>query len=370
MLETIAPSVGRWLPVHGTRWRASTWWPSDTSGSMQASLIQLLALAHRERLDAAPLVANLAEEHRGRYRRRLRRLAKCLAEGTSAVDALEQTPEALTDEDVLAIRFGTQTGTLDATYQSLLADSQADDDRASTTLRQTIVYSILTLIVLGLAISFLLTFIFPTLRMIHDEFGLVEKHPFYRVFLVMTDWLARHTQLLLLTIVIVAFLFWSIPSRRFLRRVLADRLTRGIAQSRSGQLLQLLSIAVEAGRPIPAAISTLARYHFDPCIRQKLLFARNEIEQGTDAWESLVEAGLLSREESVAIATASSTPSRAWTIEQLARRKSDQFSQRRGTRMQWLQPLVTFAFAAIVLIVAGAMIGYLAQMVQSLTAFV
>ncbi len=45
-----------------------------------------------------PLVANFAEEHRGTYRRQLRRLALRLADGTPLVDALEQTPEVLRDD--------------------------------------------------------------------------------------------------------------------------------------------------------------------------------------------------------------------------------------------------------------------------------
>ncbi len=366
MFDSLFPTIARWQSSYGARWRLSTWWPSDTLDSMQQSLLRLLAVGHRERLELAPLVANLAEEHRGRYRRRLSRLARRLADGTPLVDALEQTPDVLRDEDVLAIRFATQTGTLAPTYQSFLADSAATEDRSSSIRRQTLIYTIVTFIVLTLSVSFLVVFIVPTLRVMHEEFGLVDTHPFFRTFLSVADWVVDHMLLLILAVLAIAFLFWSAPSRRFFRRMLAGRWFHGTVQSRSSQLMQLLSMTVEAGRPVPAAISTLARYHFDRSVRQKLLFARNEIEQGNDVWASLAEANLLTPEESKAISRSSSNQTRAWAMRRMADWKLHRVSNRNGDRLRFLQPIATLLFAAVVLLVGGAMIGFLAQLVQSL----
>lgn len=366
MPESFFPSISHWLSFGGSRWRVSTWWPSDTLDAMQQSLLRLLAVAHQERLELAPLVANLAEEHRGRYRRRLRRLAKRLREGTPLVDALEQTPDVLRDEDVLAIRFATQTGTLGSTYQSTRSETSTNPDRSSAIRRQTLLYSLVTLVVLGLLMSFLMLFIVPTLKYMHQEFGLADTHPLFQTFVDGSEWVMHHAPLLILGILSIAFLVWSAPSRRFFRRMLAGRWIHGIAQARSSQVMQLLSTTVEAGRPVPAAISSLARYHFDRSVRQKLLYARNEIEQGADAWTSLADAKLLTPQESNAISQASSIESRAWTMRELAKWKLHQVSYRSSNRMRFLQPLVTLIFAAVVLLVGGAMIGFLAEMVQSL----
>ena len=366
MFDSLFPSFRNWFGHGSVRWRLSTWWPSDALESMQYSLLQILSVAHRERLDVTPLVANLAEEHRGRYRRRLRRLALRLADGTPLVDALEQTPDVLKDEDVLAIRFASQIGTLGPMYDSLLSDSAGHDNRASTVRRQALIYSFFTLCILVLAIFFLVTFILPTLEQISEEFGLPETNPFFQTFLSVTDWFVRNAHLVLLGLVAIAFLLWSAPSRRFFRRSIGGRRLHGITTARSGQLMQLLSNAVQAGRPIPAAISTLARYHFDRNVRQKLLFARNEIEHGTDVWTSLVDANLISPQESNAIAHAANSETRAWTLHELAKSKLRQVSRRIGGRSEFLQPALTLSFAAVVLLVAGAMIGYLAQMIQSL----
>ena len=369
MIESLFPSLARWLHFGASRWRLSTWWPSDTLEAMQQSLLRILAVAHRERLELPPLVANLAEEHRGRYRRRLRRLARRLNDGTPLVDALEQTPDALRDEDVLSLRFATQTGTLGPTYQWILNDASANDGRAPTIRRQALVYSLVSMVVLGFILSFLLVFIVPTLKVMQEEFGLTA-HPIFQAFVSGSEWVIRHAPVLILGILMLAFLIWSAPSRRFFRRMLGGRWIRGIAQARSSQLLRLLSTTEEAGRPVPSAISSLARYHFDRNVRQKLLYARNEIEQGTDVWTSLADAKLLTPQESTAITQASSPQTRAWVMRELADWKLHQVSYRKGNRMRFVQPAVTLLFATVVLLAGGAMIGFLAHMVQSLAQIV
>jgi type II secretory pathway component PulF len=370
MLESLFPSFAHWLRFAAPRWRLSTWWLSDTLDAMQQSLLRILAVAHRERLELAPLVANLAEEHRGRYRRRLRRLAGRLKEGTSLVDALEQTPDALKDEDVLALRFATQTGTLGPTYQAFLEDATVNDGQASTIHGQTLIYALVSLVVLGLVLSFLVTFIVPTLKWMQEEFDVSDPHPLFHAFLAGLDWVMRHAPLMILAVMTLGVLVWSAPSRRFFRRRFAGHWIRGVAQARSSQLLRLLSTTEEAGRPVPSAISSLARYHFDRSVRQKLLYARNEIEQGSDVWTSLADAKLLTPEESNAIAHSSSHETRAWVMRELADWKRQQVANRTGSRMRLVQPLVTLVFAAVVLLTGGAMIGFLAQLAQSLATII
>jgi type II secretory pathway component PulF len=231
--------------------------------------------------------------------------------------------------------------------------------------RQHWIYAAATLVVLALVLCFLWVFIIPTLRLINDEFAL-ETHPLFQVFIDVVDWITQFAPLLIFGIAVIAFLLWARPSRQYFRRFFAGRWIHSVAQTRSSQLLRLLATSVEAGRPVPTAISTLARYHFDPNVRQKLLFARNEMEQGNDAWLSLVDAGLLTPQEATAIAQAPSNPSRAWAMRELADWSLHQTSSRQLGFTRWLQPLLTLLFAAVVLLVAGAMMGFLSQMVHSL----
>ena len=77
---------------------------------------------------------------------------------------------------------------------------------------------------------------------------------------------------------------------------------------RSAEVLQRLGAVTAGGRPLPSALSTLARYHFDPAIRHKLLFARNEVEQGADLWQSLATVRLVNPAE----ATVMEVATRSW----------------------------------------------------------
>ena len=186
----------------------------------------------------------------------------------------------------------------------------------------------------------------------------------FRVLITACDILADYAPLWILAAVIVAWLVWSLPSRRFFRRFVATRWVRGIAQTRSAEILQLLSQAVEAGRPLPAAISTLARYHFDKSVREKLLFARNEIEQGADVWTSLTESRLLTPQEASALANSSSSRSRVWAMRRLADWKQNTVIRRNENVVALVQPIMTLFFAAIVLLIGTAIFGVLTQMID------
>ena len=283
---------------------------ADTWAAKQRSLLRVLSAAVAERIEFAPLVLNLAADHRGRYRRRLYRLARRLASGTPLVDALEQTPDVLSDSQVLALRFGSQSGTLAQSLQNLLDDRNTLADRAFARLRQAKFYFVFVLMIGGVVLSFWLMKIAPEMHKIFDDFDL-ELPEVTRLVIEVSRVFVNYWWAFALAFLAVAWVFKSGRTRRYFRRNHSSRLLRPILQLRSANLLMLLAVALKAGRPMPGAVSTLARYHFDRTIRNKLLFVRNEIEQGADLWASLAETRLLSNDESQAIAIAPTTESRA-----------------------------------------------------------
>lgn len=359
-------SSPRFATFVGTRWKVSTWWPNDSLDTMQQSLLRILMVAHQERLELPVLVANLAEEHRGRYRRRLLRFARRLEQGTPLVDALEQTPDVLSDPNVLAIRFATQMGSLGPTYQSLLSDADDQDRTAVTLRRQTLIYSIASMLFIGFLSIPLTVHILPMVLSIQDSYALFEPDRLLQFCISVGRWTSENMSFLILAVLGIAFLNWSTVSRRFFRRLLAGRWVKGIAQTRRSQLLQLLSIAVDGGRPISSAVALLANHHFDRRVRHQLVRATKEIEQGADAWSTLTAARLLTPQECTAIADSMSAETRAWTLQELAKWKLQGLAARRDDRIRLLQPLITLLIAMFVLTVGVAMIGFLSQMVQSL----
>jgi type II secretory pathway component PulF len=358
--------IGTLRLVKGPTWRLSTWWPSDSRGAMQQSLLRLLALAHSQRLELIPLIVNLAREHRGRYRRRLSQLAYRLSDGTPLIDALEQTPDVLRDDQVLAMRFAHQTGTLEETYQQLLLRDDSTSNRISANLRQTMLYALATLGFIGLVLMFFIVFIVPTVQKIVSDHveainTEVELPWAFNLLSTISHHLSRYGLWWLLGIVAAIWLVCSAPSRQFFRRSLATKLFGSVAQIRSAELLRMLSLAIEAGRPLPAALSTLARYHFDKRVRQQVMFARIEAEHRTDIWNILREAKLFSPAESAAFEKASSNQSQVWMMRRIADWKEDKVYRRREMLASLIRPLVILGLASAVLLIGVAMIGVLAE---------
>ncbi len=348
------------------RWRISTYWPRDPRKMMRRSLLRLLAVAYDQRLDTARLITNLADEHRGTNRRLLLRLARRLNGGLPLVAALEQTPEVLSDHQVLAIRFASQSGTLQATYQDLIREGQSSHSTVDRDLWHSALYFAAMVIVLIWITSFLMVFVYPTLEQIAREFGIGQPPWPYALI----AWGYRHAGplALLFPIAILAAvaILWVGPLGGRLRRRLADSRLHWVQKLRVAELLELLAQSVLAGRPLGGALSTLARYHFDKNVRLRLLFVRNEVEQGADVWDSFHAADLLSAADSQALSSSSSPASQAWLMRRLAGRKRQQAIAFAEAAARLLQVFTVLVVAAAVLLLSAAAYQYLAHLVYTL----
>lgn len=343
-------------------WRLSTWWPGDTRPAMHHSLLHIFAVAHAQRLDLVPLINNLAAEHRGTYRRALRRLSSRIESGVSLVAALEQTPGVLSEPMILAIRFGSQSGALAATYDELLRSRTPESIQLQAATRNDRVYWSILLVAITVSIIFLMTVIAPQYVRIAEEFGFRLSDSFTTL-LGIANHIVSYPLWWTLIALVVAWFIWSAPARNFFRRTVGQGLVHSAGPMRLIELLRLLAIAVETGRPLPGSLSTLAKYHFDRHLRQKLLFARNEVEQGVDVWDSLVGARILTAAEASALASSPSPDARAWLLRRLASWKQLNLHRRSATALVLIRPVVVLLLAAVVLWVAAAFFGTLPHFV-------
>lgn len=351
----------RWYP-----WKSTTVWPSDTLSSKQRTLLRVLSVAASDRLEAAPLVAAMAQEHRGYYRRRLRRLAKRLSAGMPLSDALEQTPNALSDEDTLAVRFGEQSGTLPTLLATLVADQDRVAAAVVSQLRQLVFYVILFSAIFVFVLTFILMRIMPDLQAIFNDFELDLPESTQNLIFISDLW-ARYWYVSALLVLLLASPIVVQPLRRFFRRKISSRILRPVAQLRSANLLNLLAVNSSAGRPMAGAISTLARYHFDDRIRQKLLFVRNEIEQGANVWQSMATTRLISPQEALALQKSTSSDTRSWTMNRLVDLKRSAVERRLDLMITLVQPVVILLLAATVLGVAIACLSPLFDLTNGLS---
>ncbi|TWT76678.1 type IV pilin biogenesis protein [Planctomycetes bacterium CA13] len=370
LIETIFPTLTNLVQCLAPWWRISPIWSSDTVDARQRSLLRILATAHKERLDPAVLVDHLANEHRWSYKWRLKRLARRLREGTLLVDALEQTPDALSDPIVLAVRFATQCGTLDATYSRLIGEHDETDNRLQYAMRHSLAYVIVIGLIACLITLFQMTFIIPTIVKMERDFSdaseQISSASVLKSLISVSHFIADYFPMLLMLMVLIFLIFKVGNIRRLFRRGLAGRWFSAVAKRRSAQLLELLADSLEAGRPLSGSFSTLARYHFDTRIRHKLLIARNEIEQGAKPWDSLAEVQLISPAESKAIAHSSTKTDRVWTLRRVANWQSKKLSRSRENRSTLFQPIAVMALASFVLWIGYAYFQFLYNLVQNL----
>jgi type II secretory pathway component PulF len=340
-------------------------WPLHTTAAQRQSLLRLIAVATEENLPLAPLIETWALDERGVQKERLRRLARLLNSGTPLTDAVEQVRGVLRDEDVLAIRFGAQSGTLSATIRAALDESASVSTSRPNRFRKTLVYGC-TVFLIGLPIvAFIQIKVMPAFDQILNEFSM-EQPAVAGWSTAVASFVARFWWLgALLVIVLLSTLFSAWPGR-FLRHTVFGRMFRSLRELRAAEILHKLSVATSAGRPISGALSTLARYHFDPIIRHKLLFVRNELEQGADVWQSMTAVGLLTPQEVGLLRSAERVGNRPWALKQLADGKQRRTLRRLERMSDLFLPVVVFAIAAFVLVQALAVFVPLTQFICGL----
>ncbi len=286
------PNFRRWMTTQfhvpfPSLWRRRATW------AQQKSLLRLIVAATEENLPLSPLVAAWAKDEPYSQRRRLDRLADLLRAGTPLPDAVEEVRGVLGDEDMLAVRFGAQSGTLAAAMRERLNEPGPMASNISPRMRQTMFYLTAMLVLGSIIVAFFEIKIMPAFNKIAQDFDMpVPKTLEWSVRF--SDFVANYWYVYLLAVIALCWLaFSSWPGRR-LRRAILTRVIRPLRVLHTADVLEKLGVAIDAGRPVSGALSTLARYHFDPTLRHQLLYIRNEVEQGVDVWRSMAAIGLLS----------------------------------------------------------------------------
>lgn len=339
-------------------------WPWRTTRAQRRALLRLILVASEEKLPLGPLVAAWAIDETGMQKLRLQRLARLLDSGTPLPDALEQVRDVLSDEEILAVRFGAQSGTLAASLREMLIPQESAPPLLSRW-RKSAVYVCAVLLVAFVVVTFLQIKIVPEFEKIISEFDLTMPQSL-RWAIEFANFSANYWFLFALGIIALCWLiFTSWPGRR-LRRAILGRFFRPLRELRVADVFQQLSVVAESGRPIAGAVSTLARYHFDPTLRNQLLFVRNEIEQGADAWQSMGAAGLLKPPEVRVLAAADRVGNRPWALRQIAQLKLRQTTRRIARWSDLIAPLVIILLGGFVLFQAVGIFASLIGIVQSL----
>ena len=364
--------MNRWFPTFGQllsgRRRSSSYGllPPYTTRLQQQSLLSVLLASAEDRVPLVPLLIAHQADERGVQKSRLNRLIHLLNDGVALPDALEQVPQLLSDEATLGIRFGMQSGILAPMLKELVDRYESSADRGWHTGRQTLGYLLAVLSCGAPIFLFMMTKISPTFVVILDDFQL-ERPASLSSLIEFSVWFSQLIPLLIVLLIIYALMWRFGVIRRLFGTSLLSSLSHGLSGAASAELMSDLAVATEQGRPVAGSVSTLARYHYDRTVRHRLLFVRNEAEQGMDIWSALREAKLLSTDEAISIDVAGQVGNRPWVLRQLSARRRSVDRQRWRLSSELLLPAVVIGFGAFVLWIAVAFFLPIVQIIESLS---
>ncbi len=327
--------------------------------------MRLISTAIEQNIALGPLVEARAKDESEPHKTRLLRLARLLDSGMPLANAVEEVHGALTDQDALTVRFGTQTGILDAAIIDRVHRSELALGYRSSNIRQLVPYLIFVTVLALIVTTFWQIRIVPALIDIFQEFNLKPPGPL-KVSVLLVNSLASLWYLIPLTFLILWLLLFSPTPGRKIRRQLSSRLMQPIRQLRIADVLHKLGVAKQAGRPMAGVVSTLARYHFDPVLRHQLLFVRNELEHGAGIWASMGAVDLLTPPEIRALDASESLNNCPWVLHELASLKERRVRSRLAALGELALPLVILVFGAFVLLQSLAMFQSMVSIIYSL----
>jgi len=321
--------------------------------TQQDSLLVILAIAAEGNMPLAPTVAAFADQYTGSYRRRIMNLAAELDSGRSVPEALESVRRVVSRDALLLARVGDQTGRLPQALR-MAASSRSSQLPIWTAIATRLAYLLAMLLIMQSICGFMLYFIVPKFESIFKDFGvplpqvtiaLIEGSHFLIKYGYFWVWLPP-LEFLLLVFLPFSFAGWvnyDVPIfDRFLKR-------RHMAL-----VLRALSLAVEAGKPIEVALSTLASHYPTLWVRRKLIKVDDQVQLGESWISSLERQGIIQTSDAQVLISASEVGNLAWALRELAETAERRLAFRFQAVIQTLFPLVVLCLGLVVMFVAVA----------------
>ncbi|HUY91372.1 MAG TPA: type II secretion system F family protein [Pirellulales bacterium] len=333
--------------------------------SRRAALLVAMSSAAQKFMPLAPAVEAFADEWRGGFRRRARRLANSLAAGTPLSQALRQTRGLISPKALSVIEAGEEAGVLSAAIGEAARLSLPRESLSKAALP--LWYLIDMLLVAGAVIMFLLVKIIPAFIKIFSDFD--AELPAATIVLVQFfDFFANYFYVafpMLLPFLLAAAHFalryfglstWDPP--------LVAAVTRRLDIV---SVLRLLAVTAEAGRPLEPALAVFARNFPNPSLRRRLRRVKADVDQGADCWESFRDHGLLRPQETAMLKSAARVGNLPWLLGLSAAGIERKFAYRLQVLSQFLLPAAVLAIGALVFCIVVGLFMPLISLIERLT---
>jgi protein transport protein HofC len=329
----------------------------------QDSLVWVMAVAAERGMPLAPGVLAFSEQVSGLYRIWAQSLGELLRQGVPLPDALESMPRMLPRRTSLLVRSGWEAGRLPLGLSSSI-QARADVRPIAVAIGGRIVYLGWVSSTAFFIVGFVLYFIIPKFEAIFKDFGID---------------LPQLTKLVIRSSHVVVDFFW-VPSLAFLGAFLyslfmmfgpSDRswplIDRLFVRRHSTLILRALAVAIEAGRPIPPALDSLAHWYPTGWVRRKLAVAAADAAEGHPWPEALRLVGLLSDADLGVIAASQRAGNLAWALRELAATGERRLAYRLQAWTQVLFVVTLLSLGALVFVLATAFFLPLVSLIERLS---
>jgi protein transport protein HofC len=321
----------------------------------QVALLWVLATAIEDQLPLAPLVDAFSDDSRGPWRTRARDLAHLLRSGTPLPAALDALPGVLPKSAALAAHVGEQSGAMGPALRAEATALFDHEEIPAASLRGSVVYFVFLLWIVYSVAAWLLYYIVPKFKVIFQDFGFDPPGSASAIF-VASDHLVRGSAivgffLMLLWIVAIWSIFFLSTGQLLSVGGLLSRVFRRLSIP---GILRNLGVVIAAGRPVRAALSTLAAFHPVGSIRRRLLRVDAAVEEGAECWNALGAEGILSRGQVAILESAQRAGNLPWALRLLADMAEKRLGYRLQAVLEFVGPILVLALGVVVgLFVAG-----------------
>jgi general secretion pathway protein F len=281
------------------------------------------------------------------YDSKVAQVAYRVDRGFPLSDALQDVPGILPRDAILAVAVGESTGRLSDCLRKATATRLAP---VWLEVLPRVLYPLLTLIVITVVLSFWSIFVLPRIQRIFWEFNLKLPEGTQQVLDIagvlggMLGFLFLGffgVVLLILVLIFNSHLRWYFPG--------LGRLYQMHVQSR---VLRMLSILIDANKPVPEAVGLLVEAEYGAAVvRGRLRQVRERSERGEPLATSLNHCGLLPRSMVPLVQSAERVGNLSWALAELAESRSTRLVRilKRGSML--LAPVVVCAMGALVAVI-------------------
>jgi general secretion pathway protein F len=347
--------LGTVFPPQSLRWHSSTLIPGSSLFEHRVSFLALLHGCIRDSIPLVPMVRALALEYPGDYSYILGKFSRLIERGVPWIDALEQTPGALSSDTVAALRLGHQSDLLMPMFEQLRRDElDRSLNRERSYWRDYLAYWFAVAFVILNSLSAVSYFIVPTFIKMMEEFEV--QGPVHANFVLAFTQAVYPPLIVLATVALLTLVGWSHAIRYGIRKLF--RIPDANISTVRANVIRMLATITEHGRPINQALTTLAEHGTNGYLRNRLSDACTRLERGVAPFEALQSAGLISRSQCLALQDESAS-NQAWILRKIA----SSLLVKEQFRGQWVQSLVS---PAIALFLAISVFGVASALLDSI----